>query len=156
MVPVALSKTLLAPTFCLVLLAASAFAATAEETTPGATVDTFHDALRRGDEKAVMELLGQDAIILESGSAETRDEYERHHLKEDIEFAREVRSARSIINVVVEGNTAWIIATSQSKGLFHGQQINSRGTELIVLTKASRGWVIRAVHWSSHDATKTK
>ena len=38
-----------------------------------AVVDGFHDALRRGDAKAAMELLAPDAIILESGAAETRE-----------------------------------------------------------------------------------
>lgn len=119
-----------------------------------AAVDGFHEALRRGDAKAAMELLAPDAVILESGAAETREEYERHHLSEDMEFAREVETARSVINVVVEGNAAWITATSQSSGSFHGRQINSSGTKLIVLTKSSSGWRIRAIHWSSRKITK--
>ena len=121
-----------------------------------AAVDEFHDALRRGDAKATMKLLAPDAVILESGAAETREEYEKHHLSEDIEFARAVKSVRSVIKVSVEGTAAWIASTSQSIGSFHGRQVNSSGTELVVLTNSSHGWQIRAIHWSSHDATKTK
>ena len=40
-----------------------------------------NDALRRGHAKAVMELLAPDAKILESGAAQTRAKYERHHLQ---------------------------------------------------------------------------
>ena len=103
-----------------------------------------------------MDFLAPDAVILESGAAEAREDYEKHHLSEDMEFAREVKSVRSVIKVSVEGNAAWIATTSQSAGSFHGRQINSSGTELVVLTKSSRGWQIRAIHWSSHAATKTK
>jgi ketosteroid isomerase-like protein len=73
-----------------------------------------------------------------------------------MKFAREVKNVRSVIKVSVEGNAAWITTISRSTGSFHGRQINSSGTELMVLTKSSHGWQIRAIHWSSHDATKTK
>jgi hypothetical protein len=36
-----------------------------------AAVHEFHDAFRRGDAKAVMEVVAPDAVILESGAAET-------------------------------------------------------------------------------------
>lgn len=62
-----------------------------------AAVDGFHDTLRRGDAKATTELLAPDAIILESGTAETREEYEKHHPAEDIAFSRVVRSTGSVI-----------------------------------------------------------
>jgi ketosteroid isomerase-like protein len=119
-----------------------------------AAVDTFHDALRRGDGKAAMELLAPDAMVLESGFAETRAQYEEHHLKEDIAFAGAVPSTRSVLTVQVEGDAAWLVSTSRSNGSFHGREINSVGTELIVLTKSSQGWRIRAIHWSSHDTKK--
>lgn len=121
-----------------------------------AIVDAFHDALRRGDAKAAMELLAPDAMILESGFAQTRAEYERHHLQEDIEFARAVPSVRSVLNAQIDGNVAWIVSTSRTNGTFHEREIDSAGVELIVLSKSSAGWRIRAVHWSSHDNKKTE
>ena len=134
------------------LAAASAAETPAEETAPiVATVDAFHDALRRGDEKSVIELLAPDAMILESGSAETRREYEQHHLKKDITFAREVQTNRSVLSIRLEGNTAWIISTSRASSSFRGRQIKSVGTELMVLTKSLQSWRIRAIHWSSHE-----
>jgi ketosteroid isomerase-like protein len=140
--------------FFIALAAASADAASAPESTAvTAVVDAFHDALRRGDEKAAMELLASDAIVLESGSAETRAEYERHHLKEDIAFARAVPSTRSVLQVRIEGDAAWVVSTSRTKGSFRGREINNSGSELIVLTKVGEGWRIRAIHWSSHKIT---
>lgn len=121
---------------------------------PASVVDAFHDALRRGDGPAVMELLAADAIILESGFAETRTEYEEHHLKEDIAFAGAVQTTHSVLSVQIEANAAWVVSTSRSNGSFHAREINSVGTELVVLTKSSKGWRIRAIHWSSHDAKK--
>ena len=103
-----------------------------------------------------MELLAPDAMILESGSAETRAEYERAHLKEDITFAREVQTNRSVLSIRLEGETAWVISTSRTTGSFRGREINSIGTELMVLTESSQGWRIRAIHWSSHDNKKSE
>jgi ketosteroid isomerase-like protein len=156
MVPVALSRRAIAATFCLVLLAASGLVAPAEESTPAATVDAFHDALRRGDAKAAMELLAPDAMILESGSAETRAEYERHHLQEDIEFARAVSSVRSVLNAQIDGNVAWIMSTTRTTGTFHEREVDSAGVELMVLSKSPKGWRIRTVHWSSHKTKPNK
>jgi ketosteroid isomerase-like protein len=115
-----------------------------------AAVDRFHDALRRGDAKTAMELLAPDAVILESGSAETRAEYESHHLPEDIQFAHAVHSNRSDVRVQIEANTAWLTSRSKAEGSFEGKPINSVGVELVVLNKTAEGWRIRAIHWSSH------
>ncbi len=60
-----------------------------------AAVEGFHAALERGDAKAAMQSLAPDAIILESGFAQTRAEYEAAHLPEDIKFAQAIRNVRS-------------------------------------------------------------
>jgi ketosteroid isomerase-like protein len=119
-----------------------------------AVVEKFHSALASGDANAAMELLARDAIILESGSAETREQYQQHHLADDIAFSRAVQNKRSTLTVEIEGDVAWVVSTSRSKGSFHEREINSVGTELVVLTKSAEGWRIRAIHWSSHDTKK--
>ena len=143
---------------CLLLVTAAIAAGPPTEQSEAviATVNAFHKEIERGDEKAVLELLAPDAVILENGYAETRAEYERDHLKEDITFTRAVRSTRSISNVQIEGNVAWVTATNHAIGSFHDRQINSIGTELMVLSKSSQGWRIRAIHWSSHDNKKSE
>ena len=149
MVPVALNRRLIVVNFYLVLLLASTLGATAGESTPATTIDAFHDALRRGDAKAAMELLAPDAMILESGSAETRAEYERHHLQEDIDFARATTTERSSLKIQQDGNVAWTTAIAKTTGAFKDRKIDSTGVEMIVLTKGDSGWRIRAIHWSS-------
>ena len=119
-----------------------------------AAVDGFHDALRRGDAKAAMELLAPDAVILESGAAETREEYEKHHLTEDIAFSRAVTITNLTLAVHIEGNAAWVSSTNRATGTFNGRQVNSAGAELMVLTNSAAGWRIRAIHWSSHAVKK--
>lgn len=118
------------------------------------TVDAFHDALRRGDGPAALKLFAPDAIILEGGGIETRAQYESHHLAADMEFAKAVPSTRSDVRVQLDGNTAWLTSASRTEGAFKERPINSRGAELMVLTKTPDGWRIRAIHWSSHKVTK--
>jgi len=115
-----------------------------------ATLEAFHSALASGEGKAAMNLLASDAVILESGSAETRDEYENHHLPGDIRFAQAVRCTRSNVLIHVDGKTAWLTSRSRAEGSFEGKPVNRRGVELAVLTKTANGWRIRAIHWSSH------
>ena len=119
-------------------------------------VNGFHDALHRGDRAAALNLLAPDAAILESGSSQTREEYAREHLAEDIAFVKAVPGTRSKISIKQEGNVAWTTATTQSVGTFDGREVSSTGVELMVLTKTELGWRIRAVHWSSHKMTKAE
>ena len=121
-----------------------------EKANVGSAVEAFHNALAHGDGKAAMKLLAPDAVILESGSAETRAEYESHHLPEDIRFAQAVHNDRSDVRIQIDGDTAWVTGRSKSEGSFEGKPVNSVGVELVVLTKTIDGWLIRAIHWSSH------
>jgi ketosteroid isomerase-like protein len=119
-----------------------------------ATVEGFHRALVQGDRAAALALLSLDALILESGESQTRAEYERHRLAEDIAFVSATKTERSPITINREGNVAWTTATSKTTGTFHGRKIQSSGVELMVLTKDTAGWRIRAIHWSSHEAKR--
>ena len=77
-------------------------------------------------------------------------------MQEDIEFARAVPSVRSVLNAQIDGNVAWIVSTSRTNGTFHDREVNSVGVELMVRSKSSAVWRIRAIHWSSHDNKKTE
>ncbi len=59
-----------------------------EATEITATVQRFRGALAQGDPKVAMEMLAPDAVILESGAMQTREEYAREHLPGDIAFAK--------------------------------------------------------------------
>jgi uncharacterized GH25 family protein/ketosteroid isomerase-like protein len=114
-----------------------------------AVVTRYHHALATGDSSAALALLAADAVVLESGDVETRQEYRSNHLPADMSYARAVPSVRGNLRVAVHGDVAWASSTSTSRGQFHGRQINSSGAELMVLSRESDGWKIRAIHWSS-------
>lgn len=125
-------------------------AATAGETTEiAAAVEGFHSALARDDRAAALGFLASDAVILESGHSQSRAEYEREHLAEDIAFVRATKTERAPLEIQQDGNAAWTTTTTKTTGTFNGRKIDSAGVELIVLTKSDSGWRIRAIHWSS-------
>ena len=114
-----------------------------------ATVERFHAALSAGDSAGAMALLAPDAIILESGGVETREEYRSHHLPGDMAYAKSMKSTRKPIRVTVRGDVAWASSTSTTTGESRGRAVNSAGAELVVLARTAAGWRISAIHWSS-------
>ena len=112
-------------------------------------VNAYDRALREADSAAALALLAPDAVILESGGVESREQYRAHHLAADMAFARAVPSESGPISVRVRGDVAWAWSTSTSQGDFRGRRISSTGAELMVLTRTARGWTISAIHWSS-------
>ena len=112
-------------------------------------VEQFHRALAAGDSAAALASLAPDAVILESGGAETLADYRAHHLPADIQFARAVPSVRGAATVAIVGDAAWVSSTSTTQGTFKDRAINSVGAELVVLSKTNGQWRIRAIHWSS-------
>lgn len=114
-----------------------------------ATVSGFHAALARGDAAGALRFLAADAVILENGSLETREDYRSHHLSADIAFAQAVPTRRSAPQITVSGDLAWASSTSVTQGTFRDRPVNSAGAELMVLSRTGAGWVIRAIHWSS-------
>jgi len=114
-----------------------------------AVVSAFHAGLRAGDAAAVMQLIADDALILEAGGVETRAEYGKNHLPADIEFEKVVTSTRGPVRLVVNGSSAWATTSSEYRGTFQGRAIDSLGIELMVLSRDASGWRIRAIHWSS-------
>ena len=133
----------------------SAFGGASETSSDSAAaadvVKGYHTALSSGDSTAALRLLASDAVILESGGAETVEHYRSGHLPADIRFASAVPSVRGDLRVVVRGDVAWVSSTSTSRGEYRGRQINSSGAELMVLSREADGWKIRAIHWSARN-----
>lgn len=125
-------------------------AAQADSAAVVAVVDRYQRALTDGDTASALSLLATDAIIVESGDVETRDEYRSHHLSADIAFARAVPSIRGPVRVAIRGDVAWAVSTSKTQGTYRGRAIDSQGAELMVVTREQEDWKIRAIHWSSH------
>jgi ketosteroid isomerase-like protein len=114
-----------------------------------AVVEGFYGAMRKGDTAAAMSLIAPDALFVESGRLETRAEYESNHLPLDIEFESKVTGKRAPLRVTFEGNTAWVIATTEYQGEFQGGPVDFVSAQLMVLTRDSGNWRIRSIHWSS-------
>jgi ketosteroid isomerase-like protein len=121
--------------------------------TVAVAVERYHRALREGDSVAALALLAEDAVIVEGGTIESRQEYRSHHLPADIAFARAVKGTRSAVRASVRGDVAWTTATSKVRGTFRGKPVISTGAELMVLTRSKEGWKITAIHWSSRPGT---
>src|SRR5262245_23488052 len=137
--------------FIVVVFSASACASTPahRESDVTAVVESFYGAMKAGDKAAAMRALAPDAVFLESGKLETRAEYEANHLPADIEFESQVTGKRGPMRVTFEGNTAWVIATTDYEGTFDGDPVNFVSAQLMVLTRDSGDWRIRTAHWSS-------
>lgn len=116
-----------------------------------AAVAAFHEALSAGDADAALRLLAPDALVMEGGDLETRQHYQAHHLAADIAFARAVKSQRAGMTATVQRDVAWVSATTTTTGTYQGKPVHLNGAELMVLTKAPTGWLIRAIHWSSRE-----
>lgn len=114
-----------------------------------AVVESFYGAMKTGDAAAAMRTIAPDAVFLESGGLETRAEYEAEHLPADIEFEKAVTGKRAPLRITFEGNTAWVIGTTEYEGTFEGKPVNFVGAQLMVLTHDSDDWRIRTIHWSS-------
>lgn len=122
----------------------------AEEEAVRDVAGQLHETLSSGDSARVLELLADDVRVYESGHAETRAEYRAGHLGVDIEFAagteREVLSE----HVRIPGDDmALYLAEYRITGTFRGEEVDSGGTETLVLERRADGWRIVHIHWSS-------
>jgi ketosteroid isomerase-like protein len=116
-----------------------------------ALVRRFDALMAAGDSTGLLALLADDAVILESGGLETRAEFRSHHLPADIAFARAVKGQQGPILVRVQGDVAWASSTTAVEGELRGRAINSVSAELMVFSRESGSWKIRAIHWSSRN-----
>lgn len=130
----------------------TALSAQSDESAVIEVVDAYHGALASGDSTTALSLLAQDVTILESGGVEDKEHYRSGHLSGDMRFAQAVPRERSDITVTVAGDVAWAWSTSTTQGRMGDREVNSRGAELMVLSRAGDVWRIRAIHWSSRAA----
>ena len=119
---------------------------------PRETVNAFHLALSSGDRGAVLELLDSAVTIFESGGAElSRDEYASHHLASDMSFAAATKMEVVEQEHQEDGDTAWVLTRSTTKGQFRESEIDALGAETMLLRRTSSGWRIVHIHWSSRS-----
>ncbi len=109
----------------------------------------FKEALRTGDVEGVVGLLHPDGRIYEGGHAETLDDYKRGHLKTDMEFLQAVETSTLSEQVVIGRDLSVYLSEYASVGEFRGREIDSHGTETLVLASSAAGWKVRHIHWSN-------
>jgi ketosteroid isomerase-like protein len=114
-----------------------------------AVLESFYAAIKKGDAAAAMSVIAPDAMFVESGTLETRAEYEKNHLPLDIDFERQITGKRGPLRITFAGDTAWIIATTEYDGKIEGGYVSFASSQLMVLTKDADAWKIRSIHWSS-------
>lgn len=114
-------------------------------------VETFYAAIKAGDADAAMALIAPDAIFVESANIENRDQYETNHLPRDIDYESEIDGERGPLNVTLEGDTAWVISTTEYDERDLGNPDLYIITQLMVLSRGADGWRIRSICWSSNQ-----
>jgi ketosteroid isomerase-like protein len=114
-----------------------------------AVLESFYGAITRGDPKAAMSVIAPDALFVESGKLETREQYEMNHLPADIDFEKQVTGKRDPLRITFKDDAAWVIATTTYDGKFEGSPVQFVSAQLMVLTKDADAWKIRSIHWSS-------
>jgi ketosteroid isomerase-like protein len=109
----------------------------------------FGEALARGDSTAMLAQLHDDVVIFEAGHGETKEQYRSGHLRSDIAFATAVKSELVRDAVMLSGDVALYTREYRARGRYRDRDVDSVGTETMVLVKTLAGWKIRHIHWSS-------
>lgn len=127
----------------------------APEGTPMAAAQALHEALSSGNAKKVEDLLDPNVLILEGGNAErSRKEYAAHHLSSDLKFMKSVQYRLERQSGDTVGELAWVASEARLTGSPEGKSVDVVSKETLVLKKASTGWRIVHVHWSSRSGKK--
>jgi ketosteroid isomerase-like protein len=113
------------------------------------TLESFYAAMKNAENATAMALIAEDAVFVESGRLETREQYEKNHLPSDISFEKQVTGKRGEWDIKIKDDTAWAITTTEYDGIFDGGPVNFTSAQLAVLTRDTDKWMIRSIHWSS-------
>lgn len=142
--------TTLIVALCVLHGTAHAQASRTDSTGALAAVEQFQAALAGGDSTRAVSLLAEDVLILESGAIQTRSDYLGGHLSADMKAAQGSKGVRTVIKATVIGDAAYIVAkTVTPPSGTDPAATGSESAELMVLSRSSGVWKIRAVHWSS-------
>ncbi len=127
----------------------SAVAQSADSVAVVAAVERFHGALAASDSALAVSVLADDALVIESGAIQSRAEYLGHHLGADMKASQGSKGVRSVTNVTVVGTMAYVVSKTETPASGAEGSTASELVELMVVSKSTNGWKIRAVHWSS-------
>lgn len=114
-----------------------------------AAVEQFHAALAAADSARAVAVLADDALIMEGGAIQTKSDYLGGHLAGDMKASQGAKGERTVLKVTVVGHAAYIASRTVTPPTGAQGSTGSELAELMVLSKVSGSWKIRAVHWSS-------
>jgi len=121
-----------------------------EGRTPEETVDEFYGALQGGNAALALSLLARDASIFEMGwTDQSRKDYGGAHLQADIEAAGGLRRELLSRRRGGEGDERWVISTYRETGTYRGGDIDTKGTETVLLRRTGGAWQILHLHFSN-------
>ena len=120
-----------------------------------AVVDSFSQAMSRGDLEAAGQHLDPTVLILEHGASErTAAEYLEGHGKADARFLRGARQKMIHRETGASGDLAWVVTERAIEGRSDSKTLSLYSTETMVLRRAPSGrWRIVHIHWSSRRTT---
>ncbi len=117
-------------------------------------VEQFHAAVVAADSAVAAGLLTAEALILESGGQETKEEYFSHHFFGDASFLAALTREPVTSQLRLAGDAAWVASISRVYGTVGDRDIDSNSAELMVLRRTPEGWRIAAIHWSSRSRNR--
>ncbi len=120
-----------------------------EPTTPEEVLGVFHSSLQEGAGKSALQWLAKDAIILESGVAESAQEYASHHLHSDMAFLAGLQSERLSRAILRAGDAVTVVTRTRLTGTYDGEAVDMLSAETAVLIRTDDGWRIQHLHWSN-------
>ena len=112
-------------------------------------VEQFQASLAAADSAMAVSLLADDVLIVESGHIQTRSDYLGGHLGADMKASQGSKGVRTLVKVSIVGAAAYLVSKTVTPPTAAPGSTGSELAELMVLSKTSAGWKIRAVHWSS-------
>ena len=117
-------------------------------------VEQFHAAVVAADSAVAADLLTAEALILESGGQETKEEYLSHHFFGDAAFLAATTREPVTSQLSLAGDAAWVVSISRIYGTVRDRDMDLNSAELMVLRRTPEGWRIAAIHWSSRSRNR--
>ncbi len=117
-------------------------------------VEQFHTAVVAADSAVAAGLLTAEALILESGGQETKEEYFSHHFFGDAAFLAATTREPATSQLRLIGDAAWVASISRIHGTARDRDVDINSAELMVLRRTPEGWRIAAIHWSSRSRNR--
>ena len=114
-----------------------------------AAVQRFHDALAAGESAGAATLLSADVMIVESGNMQSRLDYPGGHFGVDLKASKNSKGVRTMVKASVVGDVAHVVSHTVTPPTGANGSTDSEMAELMVPSKSSSAWMLRAVPSSS-------